>query len=303
MKNLFVVNPKAGKGKKALKFVQLIENYCRSVGEHYEIYITKAQYDAIDFVKEYLSENSDARVFACGGDGTLYDVVNGSVGFSNVSVGVIPLGSGNDFVRNFSQKENFLNFEKQFSGSEITLDLIKCDGRYAINQCSMGLDAETGAKQAKYKKLPLVSGEFAFAVAAVDSLIKRHENYFRIQVDENEPYSMKLLFCLAANTKYYGGGYLAAPDANAKDGYIDLVTVENPGSRIKLLKLLPKYKKGEHKTWSITKIVRCKKVFVEAAKEAAINVDGECHYGRKTVFEIEKSAIRFIVPKGCVMKE
>lgn len=277
----------------------LIENYCRSANEPFEIYVTKKQYDAIDFLKTYLASHSDVRVFACGGDGTLYDVVNGCIGFENVSVGVMPLGSGNDFVRNFKNKENFLNFEKQLSGTPITLDLIRCVDRYAISQCSMGLDAETCALQAKYKRLPAVSGEFAFVLAAVYCLLFKKSNLYTLTVDGKKQEQKRLLFCLTANTRFYGGGYLGAPDALCRDGFIDLVTVEDPESKFKLLSMLGKYKKGLHKSWEITQITRCKKVEIEAQQTAAVNVDGECHSSKRAVFEIAPLSIRFIVPDGC----
>lgn len=299
MKNIFVINSKAGKGKKALKFKQLIENYCISTKTPFEIFVSQSIAVTKNELKTLLNEtNEKIRVFACGGDGTLSCVINATRGFDNVVVGFIPLGSGNDFARNFSNKDNFLVLQKQLEGYEISLDLIKCENEYAVNQCSIGLDAQACARQVFFKKLPFVSGEFAFVLAAVYTLAKEKNTYYSVSIDSKKADTLNLLFCLAANTKYYGGGYKGAPDANATDGYIDLVAVENVGSKLKLLKLLPKYKKGLHKNWSITKITRCKSVTVKTVQKCAVNVDGECHFSNKATFEIVEKALNFSVPVG-----
>ena len=85
---------------------------------------------------------ADDKLVICGGDGTLYEVVNGAYGYPNCEVAVIPLGSGNDFVRLFGTKEQFCNVEAQVTGIPVELDVIKCGDKIAINQCSMGMDAE-----------------------------------------------------------------------------------------------------------------------------------------------------------------
>lgn len=299
MKNIFLINSKAGKGKKAVKFKQLIENYCISTKTQFEILAFQNSAEASDELKRILSKTFETiRVFACGGDGTLSCVINATYGYPNVIVGFIPLGSGNDFARNFTNKDNFLVLQKQLEGYEISVDLIKCENEYAVNQCSIGLDAQACARQVTFKKLPFVSGEFAFFLAALYTLFKEKNTYYSVSVDGRKSDTLNLLFCLAANTKYYGGGYKGAPDADATDGYIDLVAVENIGSKIKLAKLLPMYKKGLHKSLNITKITRCKKVTVKTVSKCAINVDGECHFSNKATFEIVPKALRFTVPSG-----
>ncbi|MFI3140851.1 MAG: YegS/Rv2252/BmrU family lipid kinase [Clostridia bacterium] len=300
MKNLFLVNPCAGKGDGLKKKVAEIEAYCAKNSVEYEIYYTKAPLDGIKFLKEYLAKDDHVRVYAFGGDGTLFEAINAAAEFENAEIGIFPLGSGNDFVRVFNDKTKFLEIENQLEGEAVVLDMMKCNNTYAISQCSMGMDAETCANQVRFKKIPLITGETAFQLSAVYCLLNKMSNEFTIKVDDEPEYTKELLFCLGANSRWYGGGYKGAPDALPNDGYIDLVTIEKV-SKLKLLGLLGKYKKGEHKDLPITTIKRCKKVVIKAKKEAAVNVDGECFYTHETEFEIVPNKIKFIIPKGCHM--
>lgn len=164
------------------------------------------------------------------------------------------------------------------------------------------MDAEVAARQAQFKRLPFVSGEFAFALSAVYCLIKNNSGRLTVVCDGESRGKQKLLFCLAANSRWYGGGYMGAPGADPRDGMLDLVTIENPGGRLALLKLLPKYKRGEHRDLPITRITRCKRAQIEAETKCAVNVDGECHYSNKACFEIAEEKISFIVPNGSEMR-
>lgn len=303
VKNLFLVNPKAGKGKGVHNKVDEIKAYCEKNNIEYEVYFTKKSLDGMNYLKEYLKKDNNVRIYSLGGDGTLFEAINACVGFENVELGIFPLGSGNDFVRLFGERENCLNVQNQLQGESVVLDLVKCNGNYAVSQCSMGMDAETCANQVRFKKIPIITGETAFHLSAVYCLFKKMSNTFTIKVDDEPEYTDELLFCLGANSRWYGGGFKGAPNAMPNDGYIDLVTVRcESKSKLKLLKLLPKYKKGTHINEPITTVKRCKKVTLKTKNEAAVNVDGECFYTHETTFEIVPSAVKFIVPKGCKLQ-
>ncbi len=300
MKNLFVINPVAGKGKKSLGYIDLIKRECEKLGESYDIYITKAQGDATSYVRNYLFENSCINIFACGGDGTLYETINGAYGFSDVRVGVIPLGSGNDFVRLFDSKESFFSIKRQLKGKSERVDLIKCENNFALSQCSVGFDAKVSLKQKSIKKLPFVSGELAFGVSALGCLLGNYSDEYEIVIDEEMILKGEYILCLAANSKWYGGGFLAAPRAEINDGLIDLIIVKKPfGGRTELIDLLPKYKKGKHLGNRNIELIKCKKVTIKSRKDHTVNIDGECYNEKISEFNIVSSAIDFIVPYGC----
>lgn len=297
MKHIFVVNPLAGKkGRDAQRIIPEIDSYCKAQGLDYQIYCTKAAGDGQEFVRRIAEKGEYVRFYACGGDGTLFEVINGSFGFENVEVAVLPLGSGNDFIRLFGTKEQLANVEAQVNGTVIDLDLIKCGNKIAINECSMGMDAEVCKKQADFKKLPLISGEMAYTVSALWALMKKMENTFTISIDDGPAETRKVIFCFVGNSRWYGGGYMGAPLAMPNDGLLDIVVVDKKVSRLKLLTLLSSYKQGKHLDWDFTHFIRGKKLTIHAAEPAVVNVDGECEVVHDCTMEIVPAAVKYVVP-------
>ncbi len=298
MKHIFVINPAAGQGK-SLDFIKAkIEAVGKKYSLDYEMYITEKKGDGIEYVEERAKSGEELRFYACGGDGTLYDVVNGAYGYKNAQVAVVPLGSGNDFIRLFGTQEEFLKLENQVEGVPVEFDLIKCGNEIAINQCSMGMDAEVCAMQGKIKKLPLVTGEGAYYIGCLYAIMKKFHNKFTITIDDDEVVSKDCLFCFCGNSRWYGGGFMAGPLALPDDGLLDFVIVESKMSRAKLVTLLNKYKRGEHLDWDITTFKRGKKLTIHSDTPAAVNVDGECKFVTDTSFEIVEKGITFVVPKN-----
>ncbi len=297
MKYVFIVNPVAGK-KKAGEFIPEIEKICRAKGVDYEIYQTSSVGDAKKYTRELGLSGEKMRVFGCGGDGTLFEVINGAYGFDNLEVGTLPLGSGNDFVRNFGSKKDFLDVLSQLEGKNRKIDLIKCGEKYAISQCSMGLDAEVCAKQAAFKKLPLVSGEMAYTASLVFCFLTKSSNVFQVSIDDGEFETYDLLFSLCGNARYYGGGYKGTPLAICDDGLLDFIIVKKDMPVIKFLKLMGDYKKGKHLEWGRTVFRRGRKMTVRSKKFSAVNVDGECEFVKERTFEIVPRAINFAFPSN-----
>lgn len=294
MKHYFIVNPVSGKGKAAKAYIPVIEKYIRENNLDAEIYVTKAFRDGQKYVEEIAKKGEPVRFYSCGGDGTIYEVVNGCYKYPNCEIACIPLGSGNDFIRLFGSDTDL---DKHVNGVPTKLDLIFTEGKVAINQCSMGIDAEVCAKQSEFKKLPLVSGEAAYDLSLLYCMAGKLKSEFKVTID-GEVFEDTFLFCYVGNSRWYGGGYKAAPLADPADGLIDVVMIKLDRSRLKLLPLISKYKAGEHLDWDITTFRRAKKVEIESKKIAAVNVDGECEYVNKRTFEMMESAITFVVPKG-----
>lgn len=296
MKHIFVINPAAGQGK-ALNFIKpKIEEVCAKYSLDYEIHVTEKQGEGLEYTRNRAASGEEIRFYACGGDGTLYDIVNGTFGYKNVQVAVIPLGSGNDFIRLFGTKEEFLVLDDVVNGVPVEFDVIKCGDEIAINQCSMGMDAEVCAMQGKIKKLPLVTGEGAYYIGCLYAIIKKFRNKFTYKIDDGEEITKDCLFCFCGNSRWYGGGFMAAPLALPEDGLLDFVIVEAGVSRIKLTSLLNKYKRGEHLDWDITSFQRGKKLVIHSDKPAAVNVDGETKYVTDASFEIIEKGITYVVP-------
>lgn len=297
MKYVFIVNPVAGKGK-AGNYISEIETICKEKNVEFEVYVTTGVGDAKNYTRRLGEDGEETCVFACGGDGTLFEVINGSIGFGNIRVGTFPLGSGNDFVRNFGSKKDFLDVATQLDGASHKIDLIKCGEKYAISQCSMGLDAEVCAKQAAFKKLPMMSGEMAYTASLVYCFLTKSSNVFDISIDDGEFETYDLLFALCGNARYYGGGYKGIPLAVCDDGLLDFIIVRKDMPVIKFLKEMNNYKAGKHLEWDRTVFRRGKKMTVRSRKFSAVNVDGECEFVKERTFEILPGGVNFMFPSN-----
>ncbi len=298
MRHVFVVNPKAGKGAFAENFSETIRAKMEGYGLPYEIHITAAPYEGIDFVRLKATSGEPIRFYACGGDGTLYEVVNGAIGHKNAEVAAIPLGSGNDFIRLFGKKEELLDIGVHVHGTPADLDIIRCGDKYAINQCSMGFDAEVCAKQSDFKKVSFLNGENAYKAALAYCFLCKGNHKFTITIDNNEPFTALFLVCFAGNSRWYGGGFMAGPKAVPDDGLLDFIMLEKTKPLPFMLPLVGKFKRGEHLDLPVTTFVRGKKIHIESAVPAAVNVDGETEYATESTFEIIEKGIRFVVPSS-----
>ena len=295
MKHIFVINPVSGQGKTKKYFEPEIDEYFKDKNLEYSVHLTDGPLDATNFVRKTSESGEEIRFYACGGDGTLFEVVNGAYGFPNVEVASIPLGSANDFLRLFGTREDFLDLDAQVNGKAIKIDLIKCGDKVAINQCSMGFDAEACYNQAKFKKLPGVSGRMAYTMSTLYCLMKKTKNNFEIQIDDNKPVKATVMFSLAGNSRWYGGGYKCVPYAIPDDGLLDFVIVRTMPRR-KLITRVGKYKRGEHPTWKETTYMRGKKMRVHSDQPATVNRDGECRKENDITFEVIEGGIKFSLP-------
>lgn len=297
MKHLFVINPNAGKGNAFNIILPKIKEAVQNREIEYEIYVSKSTQDTMDYCRRECEINSEVRIYACGGDGTIYDVVNAIYGFENAEFAAVPLGSGNDFIRLFGTREQFLDIGAQIDGTSIEIDAIKCGDKIAINQCSMGYDAEVCAKQSDFKKLPWLTGESAYTASLLYCLLTKRKNKFTITVDDGEPITDNYLFAFCGNSRFYGGGYKAGPYAVPDDGLLDFSLIQSMPVP-KLLTRIGKYKKGKHYAWKQTTYLRGKKMTVHSDAPASVNVDGECDTVTDCSFEIIPAAFKFVIPKS-----
>ena len=208
-----------------------------------EIYITRQAGDIERFTEEVLSRGSDVRIYACGGDGTLNILANCAYGHDNAEIGVIPYGTGNDFIKNFTNYNYFSDIEAQIKGTAIKTDCISFDDQIAVNMINIGFDSAVVEKSEKIKKVPFAKGPAAYIIGVAAVLIKRPLAEMEITFDNDENLNGKFLLCAIANGSYCGGGFNALSKAVIDDGYIDIAAVY-PLSRTKFISIVGRYKKG-----------------------------------------------------------
>lgn len=309
MKHLFVINPVAG-GRDATPGItaQLTELFGNSL-ESYEIHRTESKGSCIDFLKKRLADETEyIRVYSCGGDGTLNEVLNGVAGFPNVSLTCHPTGTGNDFIKIFNgSAESFKNLKNLINAEDTRIDILRCkcsgdnDGRYSLNICSVGLDARVAADVHRYSRLPLIGGAGGYIMSLIFNVIRGISQEYSVTLSGAEN-TGRYSIIVAANGRYYGGGFYAVPEAMPDDRQIDFLVVPHI-SRFKLASIVGKYKNGRHNEISDTvNWSRGGSIRVRAKSPFTVNIDGEVFDTFDVTFELIENALTFAVPKGATWR-
>ncbi len=307
MKHLFIINPIAGHKDRSAQIRRNVESLILT--DPYEIAVTDGVGAATRIASEFIAANEgedDLRIYACGGDGTLTETAEGVFkSGGKAAVGVVPIGSGNDFVKSLGVPVNtFRDLRAQTRGTVTEIDLLSVsdkDGlaRTALNIISAGFDAAVAKGQDKFKRLPLVSGSAAYNLSLVQCLFTKRKHRFRMNMD-GVPFDSgddPNLFAIAANGSYYGGGYRAAPYADLSDGLMDFIRIRTV-SVMKFLGLVGKFRKGMHVDTmkDVTTFNRCKSIQLFSDDQIDINIDGEIVPMRDPVISVLPKALRIIVP-------
>ena len=162
MKFHFILNPYAGKGNKIDFYSTKIREVCEKEGLEYYIHETLGPREASEYVKAQLDASSECqRFYSFGGDGTLNEILNGAIGYENAEIGLIPIGTGNDFCRNFTEKDNFFDIEKQIKGQAEKVDVLKYNDRYCMNMINVGFDCNAAYNTQAMKESPLIPNKLA----------------------------------------------------------------------------------------------------------------------------------------------
>lgn len=297
MKHLFLINPVAGTYDSTCFCSEKIHKVCAELGLNYQIRVSKKCGDLERWARQAAETGEAYRIYACGGDGTLNEVVNGVVGHDNVAITCWPIGSGNDFVRIFSDPARFHDLESLIQGTETRFDLISCADRYAINICSMGLDARIGTQMAAYKALPWVSGTGAYLASTVVNVIRGIHAPYTIRINGETIQGNQTMICICSG-RYYGGGFHPVPESEPDDGMLDVLLVSRV-SRLQVAKLIGIYKAGRYAELpDLISHYRTREISIHCDTVSVANLDGEALYGTDMTFRVVPQAIRFFYPSG-----
>ena len=300
MKHLFIINPAAGSRNQTESYRKKIAEVCEKRGLDYSIRVSGAPGRCRKIAREAAETGKEYKLYACGGDGTLNEVVNGAAGYDNVSVTVFSGGSGNDFARMFSEPEAFKDLERLLDAEEIEFDLIKCNDDYSLNICSVGLDARIGHDVANYKRIPLLSGFRAYAVSTVVNVVKGIHEHYVIEVNGERIDSRQTLIC-ACNGRFYGGGFCPVPQADPTDGKLEVLLVRDV-SRLKVAQVVGAYKNGKYADFPhLIRHITTDKIKIICDKETGINLDGEKREAEVIEMSVAEEKLRFFIPKGVVI--
>jgi YegS/Rv2252/BmrU family lipid kinase len=274
MKYIFIVNKNAGKGK-SKKIIPNINKVCKKENINFEIRYISKEKSGYDIALEYKDEEN--IIYVVGGDGTLGITLPGIIGTKN-KLGIIPTGSGNDTYRTI----------KTMPEGENLIDIGKINNKYFINVACSGIDAEVGNNIEKLRNTIIPTSQLYNASLIYTFISFRHKKMnMRTKIKNIEDKYTILSIC---NGIYYGGGYKIAPKSRLTDGLLDVYYAEKM-SKLKMLPLILKLKKGKHEGRRRVHKFRTNHVELEINEEVIFNVDGEKLTGKKFIIDVLPKAI------------
>lgn len=274
MKYIFILNEIAGKGK-CKKILPNIENACKKRNVDFEIRYITAEKSGYDIALEY--KDKEYVIYVVGGDGTLAFTLPALIGTKN-KLGIIPAGSGNDTYRTI----------KSMPKGETLIDLGKINNTYFINVACSGIDAEVGNNIDKLRKTIIPSSQLYNASLIYTFITFKHKKMkMKTKIKNIEDKYTILSIC---NGSYYGGGFKIAPKSALTDGLLDIYYAEKM-SKLKMIPLILKLKKGNHEGKRRVHKFRTDHVELELEQDVTFNIDGEKLKGSKFIIDVIPKAI------------
>ena len=294
MKHLFIINPAAGKKSTTAELDKLLH----TLSFDHEVVYTKEAGDAEKITRVAAQTGEELRIYACGGDGTLNEVVNGAAGYDNVAITCVPKGTGNDFLKIFGPdyRALFYDLEALAVGPQTPFDLIDCNGKLGIDMVCAGVDARIGAGVHRYKRWHFVSGMGAYVLSLLEHVLFRGiSRPMHVEVNGQILDGPSALLCVC-NGRYYGGGFMPMPEAMPDDGVLDMLHV-NKVSLYQLPALLGKYAKGRYK--ELPKFItdfHCQSISFSSREEITAVVDGEVIRDKSFLVRLSERKVNFFYP-------
>jgi diacylglycerol kinase (ATP) len=293
-----VVNPAAGGGR-CRKLVGPALEQLRSAGLEIEIVETTGRGQASELARDAYRRGR-RRFIAVGGDGTSYEIVNGlfpeAHGAEPPVLGFLPLGTGNSFLRDFTQRGVEGAMEALAAGRTHACDVMRMRHRegiaYYINLLSVGFAADVNEMRshrfARY-------GEAGYFLSIFTQLIRLHRRPFPLRVEgQSEPDRRPCLFLTFNNSKYTGGTMMIAPDAQVDDGLIEYVRW-GPIGRIGLIRNLSTLYDGTHTQHPLAERKAVRRIDFDLEGKVDVMVDGEAFSWHCETLDVLPSALRVVV--------
>jgi len=288
-----ILNPAAGSVKDANALMERLRSLPATT-----LKITTNRSSAGRFARAALKRGCDLIV-AAGGDGTLNQVINGIGERSNqAQVGLIPLGTGNDFARTLGIPTDIDQcLELLLARHTRAIDLVRVTSdrtRYFVNVSAGGFSGLLNEKLTP--ELKKSWGPLAYLRCAAATLPELRAYRTQIALDDKETLSESLYNVIIGNGRYVAGGIPVAPEASPDDGLLDLVLIpERPVADLAIL--APQMLTGHHLSSGSIIYRRAARISVNSKPGMWFNVDGELVGNEPAVFQVLPRALQFIVPK------
>ncbi len=292
MKLKFIINPSAEKGV-AERNWKRIKSFFEERGVAYSFDRMMTPGDGALLARKAVDEGFDT-VVAVGGDGTASSVLNGLVG-SEVTMGIIPVGVGNDFAKLIGVSRTNLQSacETILDGNTRQIDIGSINGKYFFNMVGIGFDGEAAERKAHTFKF--IKGFWAYYVQVIPLLFMYRPKPVRIRMD-GISMETSILFITIGNGRFSGGGFKLTPLAELDDGLFDVCLAHYPGL-FSLLRHVNKVPKGKHIKLPFVFYFRTASINISSDVTLPAHIDGELASEKSYDIKILPRALKILVKK------
>jgi diacylglycerol kinase family enzyme len=304
MKHLFIINPKAGLVRdRKDRIIEEIKIFFGNYPEFsYEIHVTRWKRDAVGFIRRYLSRCAElVRVYATGGTGTLFEIINAVAGLPNVQVAYYPHGRVDSFIHAFGEdKEPLFHSLRNLVFAPVAgLDIIKWGNNFGINGCFIGLSALAYQDSSRFlEKTGFPYHEMTFHLTLIKRLLLgKSSQYYRIELD-GQKLNGEYLNITIPNIPHIGERVLRVAEASPTDGLLHLYLIKKT-PRTMAFQVYADYETGRYEKWpEYISHHSGKRIFISSPAMMTIAFDGEIFYNDRLQYDIIPRGIDFVCPGG-----
>jgi len=292
-----IVNPASNHGETKKIFGRVNDFFNGKLD--FDLELTEEPKQAIEMAKKLFDYD---LVIAVGGDGTIFEIVNGLALSNNreTALGVVPTGSGNDLARILGTPKDITRACNEIlNGQTKMIDLGLVNGIYYANSLGIGFDAQVAHMANTIKDEVKRSGLPLYLTALFKTLFKDYHPFkVSIKIDEEDFFTKKIVLIVANNGISYGGGFKITPKARNDDGLLNVCLIDELPAW-KVIPRLPFVIIGKHEWMKYAHTYRAKKIIVRTEEEILpAQLDGELMVDNNFLIEIVPKALKVIVPKG-----
>ncbi|HJT79980.1 MAG TPA: diacylglycerol kinase family protein [Chthoniobacterales bacterium] len=293
MKPCVILNPIAGSAKQADEIRKQIDD----VLAPFVVFVTHGAGDASVFARQAIANGCD-YIIAAGGDGTLNEVINGvAEAAPDIRVGLLPLGTGNDFARSLNLPPTVgENIAILSVANTRRIDLVRVRSdqvRYFVNVSAGGFSGLVDEKLTPEMKRTW--GPLAYVRSAAAALPEMHAYRTDVHLAEGEDLGLDLYNVIVANGRFVAGGLPVAPEADPGDGLLDVIFIPKR-STAEMVMLAAQIVLGNHLRSESILFRRTSRLSVRSQPGMWFNADGELVGNEPATFEIIPGALQFVVP-------
>ncbi len=285
-----IYNPSAGRGR-TRKHIEEVERFLRQRGLTIDVAESHSPSELTALAAESSRDGYD-RVVVCGGDGTVNLAIR-EFDLERGVLGIIPLGSGDDFARVLSiPRDTRKACDLIADGAIRVVDVALANNERYLGVAGLGFDSEVAEYANERVKLLRGSAVYLYSIFRVLPKFEPH----RVRIGDGRTWrDEQIMFAAIGNSRQYGGGIRITPDASIDDGQLDAVIVHRT-SRFQLLRTLPRAYTGSHVKSSFVESSRGTEYHFESEKTLQVYADGEKVTTTPVTFRLAEQKLRVVAP-------